>query len=102
MPRSSVATPASTASHRNVRDDREPPLIRAETRGVKSLICPTAKAECFFREGWTDFGLICPSGRRVAAKHRNRRCAQSEAGRSESREPVSKAQPNTLYVGFRR
>ncbi|MGX9427009.1 MULTISPECIES: hypothetical protein [Bradyrhizobium] len=24
-----------------------------ETRGVKSLICPTAKAECFLREDWT-------------------------------------------------
>ncbi|WP_210164702.1 hypothetical protein, partial [Bradyrhizobium elkanii] len=43
----------STASHRNVRDDRDPPLIRRETRGVKSLICPTTKAECFSREGWT-------------------------------------------------
>ncbi|WP_027579440.1 hypothetical protein, partial [Bradyrhizobium sp. Ai1a-2] len=37
----------------NVRDDREPPLIRRETRGVKSLICPTTKAECFLCEGWT-------------------------------------------------
>ena len=24
-----------------VRDDREPPLVTGETRGVKSLICPT-------------------------------------------------------------
>jgi hypothetical protein len=31
-PRSSVVAPTSTASHRNVRDDREPPLIRRETR----------------------------------------------------------------------
>src|SRR5674476_1018906 len=33
-PRSSVVAPASTASHRNVRDDRDPPLIwvrRAES-----------------------------------------------------------------------
>ena len=33
---------ASTASHRNVRDDRDPPLIRRETREVKLLICPTS------------------------------------------------------------
>jgi len=31
-PRSSVAAFASTASHRNVRDDREPPLIRVRRR----------------------------------------------------------------------
>src|SRR5215475_8968658 len=55
MSRSSVATPASTASHRNVRDDRDPPLIRRETRGVIVLICPTTEAECFLRKGWTDF-----------------------------------------------
>ncbi|MFH0300427.1 hypothetical protein AAFX91_24995, partial [Bradyrhizobium sp. 31Argb] len=51
--RSSFATTASTASHRNVRDDREPPLIFGETRGVKSLICPTTEAECFSRGDWT-------------------------------------------------
>ena len=33
---------ASTASHRNVRDDRDPPLIRRETGEVKLLICPTS------------------------------------------------------------
>ena len=33
---------ASTASHRNVRDDRDPPLIRRETREVKPVICPTS------------------------------------------------------------
>ena len=37
--RSSFATRASTASHRNVRDDRDPPLIRGETRKAKALIC---------------------------------------------------------------
>ena len=46
-PRSSVVAPASIASHRNVRDDRDPPLIRRETRGFKSVICPTAKAKYF-------------------------------------------------------
>jgi hypothetical protein len=53
-PRSSVVAPTSTASHRNVRDDREPPLIRRETRGFKSVICPTAKAEYFYAKDWTD------------------------------------------------
>ena len=48
-----------------VRDDREPPLVTGETRGVKSLICPTARAEYFCARGWTGFGVICPSGRFV-------------------------------------
>ena len=38
-----------------VRDDREPPLVTGETRGVKSLICPTREAEYFCAKGWTDF-----------------------------------------------
>ena len=38
----------------HVRDDREAPFIRRETRGVKSLICPTARAEYFCDGGWTD------------------------------------------------
>jgi hypothetical protein len=42
-----VVTSASTASHRNVRDDRDPPLFSGETGGVMPLICPTAKAEYF-------------------------------------------------------
>src|ERR1700742_1424036 len=33
-------TDASTASHRNVRDDRDPPLIRGETGAVKAVIWP--------------------------------------------------------------
>ncbi|MDI4235080.1 hypothetical protein OZ411_19925, partial [Bradyrhizobium sp. Arg237L] len=37
--------------------------IRRETRGVKSLICPTAKAEYFSLTVWTDFWVICPSGK---------------------------------------
>jgi len=35
---------ASIASRANVRDDRETPLLRRETRGLKPLICPTAQA----------------------------------------------------------
>src|SRR6476659_1317778 len=38
-----------------VRDDRDPPLVTGETRGVKSLICPTARAEYFCVNRWTDF-----------------------------------------------
>jgi hypothetical protein len=56
------APPASTASHRNVRDDRDPPLIRRETRGFKSVICPTAKAEYFSWKGWTLIGLTYRMG----------------------------------------
>jgi hypothetical protein len=36
-----------------VRDDREPPLSSGETREVKSVICPTAKAKYFCAEVWT-------------------------------------------------
>ena len=52
-----------------VRDDREPPLVTDETLGVKSLICPTARAEYFCARGWTGFGVICPSGRFVVVAH---------------------------------
>jgi hypothetical protein len=38
-----------------VRDDREPPLSSGETGEVKSVICPTAKAEYFSQRGWTGF-----------------------------------------------
>src|SRR6266567_6748410 len=37
----------------HVRDDRDPPLSSGETHGVKSLICPTAKAIYFCAGGWT-------------------------------------------------
>jgi hypothetical protein len=36
-----------------VRDDREPPLVTGETRGIRSLICPTPRAEYFRAMGWT-------------------------------------------------
>jgi hypothetical protein len=48
-------TPASTASHRAFRDDREPPLLSGETRGEEPLICPTRPAKYFCQKGWTDF-----------------------------------------------
>jgi hypothetical protein len=44
-----------------VRDDRDPPLSSGETRGFKSLICPTAKAEYFLKGGWTEKSTSCPS-----------------------------------------
>jgi hypothetical protein len=54
----------------HVRDDREPPLSSGETGEVIALICPTAKATYFSREGWTakssSATLICPSGNRVS------------------------------------
>jgi hypothetical protein len=46
-------TSASTASHRAFRDDREPPLLSGETRGVKPLICPTTEAKYFSQQDWT-------------------------------------------------
>jgi hypothetical protein len=40
-PRSSVAAPASTASHRAFVTTRDPPLSSGETGGAIVLICPT-------------------------------------------------------------
>jgi hypothetical protein len=48
-------TSASTASHRNVPNDRDPPLSSGETGGVMALICPTAKEEYFLKQGLTRF-----------------------------------------------
>src|SRR6185312_14649644 len=62
-----------------VRDDREPPLVTGETRGIKSVICPTARAEYFCATGWTDFGLICLSRCFVALRIHIRHCERSEA-----------------------
>jgi len=66
----------------HVRDDREAPLIRRETRGVMPLICPTARDEYFLGEGWTDFGVICPSGCFAAHNTASRHCQRSEATHS--------------------
>jgi hypothetical protein len=63
----------------HVRDDREAPFIRRETRGVMPLICPTARDEYFLGEGWTDFGVICPSGCFAAHNTASRHCQRSEA-----------------------
>jgi hypothetical protein len=53
---------AATASRTYVRDDRDTPLWWDGMAGIVVLICPTARAEYFLREDWTDFGVICPSG----------------------------------------
>jgi hypothetical protein len=62
-----------------VRDDREPPLSSGETGGFKSLICPTTEAEYFSWEGWTGFGVICPSRCFVAAGLQDFTCARRDA-----------------------
>jgi hypothetical protein len=36
-----------------VRDDREPPLLWDETRGLVEMICPTGKVENLFGQDWT-------------------------------------------------
>jgi hypothetical protein len=66
----------------HVRDDREAPLIRRETRGVMPLICPTARDEYFCSRVWTDFWVICPSGCFVAGDTAFRHCERSEASHS--------------------
>jgi len=42
---------ASIASHRNVRDDRDPPLIRGETGAVKAVIWVKREVGIFLRGG---------------------------------------------------
>src|SRR5690348_16035900 len=46
----------ATSGHRNlscVRGDHEPPLLMDRMRGNLPVFCPTAKANYFFRKGWT-------------------------------------------------
>src|SRR6185312_62621 len=62
-----------------VRDDREPPLVTGETRGIKSVICPTTRVEYFCVKGWTDFWRFA---RRVDWSHPQPphcHCERSEA-----------------------
>jgi hypothetical protein len=59
---------ASTASHPNVRDDRDTPLVRDETARVISLIWVRREAEYFCAGDSTEKSktpLICPSGNRA-------------------------------------
>jgi hypothetical protein len=44
---------ASTASHPNVRDDRDTPLLGDETVGNKEVIWVKSEAEYFLGRGWT-------------------------------------------------
>ena len=60
VPRASSAAPASTASHRAFRDDREPPLSSGETRGIWTDL-PFLKIRIFLRQGLDWFLVICPS-----------------------------------------
>ena len=52
---------ASTASHPNVRDDREPPLLRDEMAVVVNLIWVFREAIYFSRGDWTGIREPCPS-----------------------------------------
>jgi hypothetical protein len=53
---SSLAPLASTASHPNVRDDGQRPLVRDETAVNKPVIWVKRKRKYFCKEGWTGFG----------------------------------------------
>jgi hypothetical protein len=44
---------ASTASHPNVRDDRDTPLVEGCDSREMPLICRKKEAEYFFGEDWT-------------------------------------------------
>jgi hypothetical protein len=51
--RSSVAPPASIASHPNVRDDRDTPLVGDETATVMQVIWVKKEWKYFCERGWT-------------------------------------------------
>jgi hypothetical protein len=56
---------ASTASHPNVRDDREPPLLWSGMAKVVNLIWVFRKAIYFSRGDWTGIRDDSPSGKSV-------------------------------------
>jgi hypothetical protein len=56
---------ASTASHPDVRDDGQRPLVRDETARNRPVICPRREAEYFCARGWTRFADL-PGGQREA------------------------------------
>ena len=64
----------------HVRDDREPPLLSGETRGVTPLICPTGQAEYFLRTGLTANSLICPSGTGFPSSSRTSEQSERDPG----------------------
>jgi hypothetical protein len=75
--RSSVALPASTASHPNVRDDRDTPLVRDETAMNMQVIWANMESKYFCERGWTGKPLICPSGARCYRFNMASRCLTS-------------------------
>jgi len=56
---------ASTASRPDVRDVRETPLCVGRDIDGYILICSFGKSEYFYQRGFTDFWVICPTGRFV-------------------------------------
>jgi hypothetical protein len=52
---------ASNASHPNVRDDGQRPLVRDETAQNKPVIWVRRKRKYFCKQGWTGKSVICPS-----------------------------------------
>jgi len=46
----------------NVRDDREPPLLRVQDGDVVNLIWVRREEKCFCERGWTDFFARQPVG----------------------------------------
>jgi hypothetical protein len=60
---SSVAPARPSHLAPNVRDDRETSLLSGARRlKLVAVICPTAQAKYFLREGWTRILQNCPSG----------------------------------------
>ena len=96
-PRSSVVAPASIASDRNVRDDRDPPLIRRETRGFKSVIRPTAKAKYSCARDRSDFLVICPTAQLAACEFAFRHCEPT--GRANARPMTGSAKQSIAQLG---
>jgi hypothetical protein len=56
---SSEAQLASTASHPNVRDDRDTPLVGDETAKDMQVIWVKKEWKYFYDWGWTGKTLIC-------------------------------------------
>jgi len=56
---------ASTASHPDVRDDRDTPLVGNEMTGDMWVICLKREEDYFLRQGWTVNSRADPSGKSV-------------------------------------
>jgi hypothetical protein len=64
--------PASTASHPDVRDDRDTPLVGDETATDMQVICANMKSKYFCKRGWTGKSVNCPSGKITQPGRANR------------------------------